>query len=317
MRILITGSAGFIGFHTAKKLLDRGDIVIGIDNFNDYYDPQLKEDRNKILEKYKNFKLYRIDFCDYKKLEKIFKANKIDKICHLGAQAGVRYSLEHPEVYIQSNIVGMMNLLEMARHYKIKDFIFASSSSVYGNNKKVPFAETDRVDEPISLYAATKKAGELIAYTYHHLYGLNCTGLRFFTCYGPWGRPDMAYFKFTKAILAKKPIELYNNGRHSRDFTYIDDIVSGIVNAINKPLSYEIINLGNNKPVELKYFITLIEKELGTKANKKNIAYQPGDVKETWSDISKAKKHLNFSPKINIKDGMRKFINWYRDYYNI
>lgn len=317
LNILVTGSAGFIGFHTAKSLLDRGDHVIGIDNFNDYYDPKLKEDRNKILKKYKNYKLYRINFCDNKKLEKIFKENKIHKICHLGAQAGVRYSIEHPDVYIQTNIVGMMNLLEMARHYKIKDFIFASSSSVYGNNKKLPFSESDSVDTPISLYAATKKADELMAYTYHHLYGLNCTGLRFFTVYGPWGRPDMAYFKFTKAILAKKQIELYNHGRHSRDFTYIDDIINGIMNAIDKPFAYEIINLGNNKIVELQYFISLIEKELGKKARKKMASQQLGDVKTTYADVKKAKKILNYHPETNIEEGIANFIKWYKDYYLI
>jgi UDP-glucuronate 4-epimerase len=314
LNILVTGSAGFIGFHTAKKLLDRGDKVIGVDNFNDYYDPKLKEDRNKILEKYKNFKLYRINFADYKKLEKVFQKEKINKICHLGAQAGVRYSISHPFVYEESNIKGMLNLLELARHYRVKDFIFASSSSVYGNNKKVPFSEKNSVDKPISLYAASKKADELMAYTYHHLYGLNCTGLRFFTVYGPWGRPDMAYYKFTSLIEQNKPIEIYNNGNHSRDFTYIDDIVDGVIKSLDKSYSYEIINLGNNKPTELLYFIKLIEKQLGKKAKRKMLPMQAGDVEKTYADIKKAKKLLGFKPKIKIEKGIINFINWYNLY---
>lgn len=313
--ILVTGSAGFIGFHAVKKLLDRGDHVIGIDNFNDYYDPQLKEDRNKILEKYRNFKLYRIDFSDYKKLEQVFKKEKINKICHLGAQAGVRYSITHPFVYEETNLKGTLNLLEMARNYKIKDFIFASSSSVYGNNKKIPFSETDPVDTPISLYAATKKADELMAYTYHHLYGLNCTGLRFFTVYGPWGRPDMALFKFTRLIEQNKPIKIFNNGKHSRDFTYIDDIVQGVISALDKAHAYEIINLGNNRPTDLLYFVKLIEKELGKKAKRKMLPLQAGDVEKTYADIKKAKKFLKFQPKTKIEDGVKKFINWYSKYY--
>lgn len=317
LKILVTGSAGFIGFHTAKKLLDRGDYVIGIDNFNNYYDPNLKEDRNKILKKYKNFKLYRIDFSDIKKLEKVFKKEKIDKICHLGAQAGVRYSLKQPEAYIKSNIVGMANILEMARKYKVKDFIFASSSSVYGNNKKVPFSEKDNVDKPISLYAATKKANELMAYTYHHLYGLNCTGLRFFTVYGPWGRPDMALFKFTRLIAQNKLIEIYNKGKHSRDFTYIDDIVDGVISALNKAYPYEIINLGNNSPTNLLYFIKLIEKELGKKAKRKILPIQLGDVEKTSASITKAKKLLKFNPSIKIEKGIKRFINWYKEQYGM
>lgn len=315
MKVLVTGSAGFIGFHTAKKLLERGDTVIGIDNFNDYYDPKLKEDRNKILEKYKKFKLYRIDFSDYKRLEKVFKKEKINKICHLGAQTGVRFSLTHPFAYEESNVKGMLNLLEMARHYKIKDFIFASSSSVYGNSKKLPFCETDPVDTPISLYAATKKAGELIAYTYHHLYGLNCTGLRFFTVYGPWGRPDMALFKFTRLIAQNKPIEIYNKGKHSRDFTYIDDIIAGVVSALDKSYPYEIINLGNNKPIDLLYFVSLIEKAFNKKATKKMLSLQAGDVEKTYADIRKAKKLLGFNPKTKIESGVTKFIDWYKKYY--
>ncbi|MFH0818680.1 MAG: GDP-mannose 4,6-dehydratase [Patescibacteria group bacterium] len=317
MNILITGSAGFIGFHTAKKLLERGDNVIGIDNFNDYYDVSLKEARNKILETFPNFKLYRLDFSDLKRLEQVFKSEKIEKICHLGAQAGVRYSLENPHAYEITNISGTLNLLEMARNYKIKDFVFASSSSVYGDNKKVPFSESDNVDNPISIYAATKKADELMAYTYHHLYGLNCTGLRFFTVYGPWGRPDMALFKFIKLITAGKEIPVYGNGQHKRDFTYIEDIISGVLSAIDNPFGYEIINLGNNQPITLKYFIEIIEKELNQKASKKMLPKQPGDVDETYADIIKAKKLLNYEPKTSIEDGVKKFIEWYKEYYKI
>ncbi|MFH1457019.1 MAG: NAD-dependent epimerase [Patescibacteria group bacterium] len=312
MKILITGSAGFIGFHTAKKLLEQNHQVVGIDNFNDYYDPNLKKERNKILEEFKNFKLYKIDFSDYKKTEEIFKKEKIDKICHLGAQAGVRYSIENPQVYIDSNIQGTFNIFELARQYKIKDIVFASSSSIYGNNKKVPFSEIDKVDNPISLYAATKKSSELIAHTYHHLYGLNCTGLRFFTVYGPWGRPDMAYFLFSKAIDQNKAIKVFNHGKLERDFTYIDDIVEGIVKALKNPFGYEIINLGNNKPVKLGYFIECIEKELGKKAKKEMMPMQPGDVKRTYANISKAKKLLNWEPKTNIEQGLKQFINWYK-----
>jgi UDP-glucuronate 4-epimerase len=316
MKILVTGSAGFIGFHTAKKLLERGDRVIGIDNFNNYYDPKLKEARNRILKKYKKYKLYRLDFSDYKKLEKVFKKEKIDKICHLGAQTGVRYSLEHPEAYERANIQGTLNLLEMARLYKIKHFIFASSSSIYGNNKKVPFSESDRTDNPISLYAATKKACELMAYTYHNLYGINCTGLRFFTVYGPWGRPDMALFKFAKLICANKSIPIFNKGNHSRDFTYVDDIISGVIKAIDKPFKYEIINLGNSKPVSLNYIISRLEKELGKKAKRKLLPLQAGDVNKTCADIHKARKLLNFQPKINIERGVKIFVDWFNQYHN-
>ncbi|OGY85729.1 MAG: hypothetical protein A2233_03790 [Candidatus Kerfeldbacteria bacterium RIFOXYA2_FULL_38_24] len=315
MKILVTGSAGFIGFHTSQALLKRGDEVIGVDNFNDYYDPQLKRDRNAILEKFANFKLSEIDFSDLASLEQVFKNEKIDKICHLGAQAGVRYSITNPFVYQETNLKGTLNLLEMARHYQIKDFIFASSSSVYGGNTKVPFSETDAVDHPISLYAATKRANELMAYTYHHLYGLNCTGLRFFTVYGPWGRPDMALFKFTRLIAQNQPIEIYNNGRHSRDFTYIDDIVDGVVKSLDKAYPYEVINLGNNQPVELMYFIECIEKALGKKAQKQMLSLQQGDVEKTYANISKAKKLLDYQPKTDIQSGIKKFVSWYQDYY--
>lgn len=295
--------------------MDRGDKVVIVDNFNSYYDPQLKENRiNQFLKNY-NPKIYRIDISNFEELRKVFKENKIDKICHLAAQAGVRYSLENPNAYIQSNIIGTHNLLELAKEFKVGDFIFASSSSVYGGNKKLPFSETDQVDQPISLYAATKKANELEAYTYHHLFGINVFGLRFFTVYGPWGRPDMALFLFTKAISENKPINVYNKGEMKRDFTYIDDIVSGVISAIDNVKGYEIFNLGNNDPVDLEDFIKVIEKNLDKKAEKKYLPLQPGDVVATYANIDKAKKVLGFDPKTNIETGIKNFIDWYKNYY--
>jgi UDP-glucuronate 4-epimerase len=317
MTILVTGSAGFIGFHCAKRLLEAGNIIIGADNFNDYYNPKLKEDRNKILEEYSNFKLYRGDLSDNLLVDKIFQENKIDKICHLAAQAGVRYSLENPKVYIKSNINAFVNILEAARCNDIKDLVYASSSSVYGNNKKVPFRETDNVDKPISLYAATKKADELMAYTYHHLFGLNTTGLRFFTVIGPYGRPDMALFLFTKAILNNEKIKVFNFGKMKRDFTYIDDIIDGIILALNKTKGYQIFNLGNNKPVELEYFISCLEKELDIKAVKDYRELQAGDVIETYADIKHTKDKLGWEPKTSTKEAIRAFVKWYREYYGV
>jgi len=317
MNILVTGTAGFIGFHLAKSLLERGDNVLGFDNFNDYYDPKIKEERNKILKKYPNFKIIRGDLENLEAIKNLFKENKIDKICHLAAQAGVRYSITHPHVYIKSNIVGFANLIDEARHAGIKDFIFASSSSVYGNNKKIPFSVKDPVDEPISLYAATKKANELSAYTYHHLYGMNCTGLRFFTAYGPWGRPDMSLFLFTKAILENKPIDVFNFGKMKRDFTYIDDIVSGIIASLDKSYPYEIFNLGNNNPVDLEYFIQCIENSLGKKAVKNYLPMQPGDVPASFADIDYSIEKLGFRPKTSIEQGVDNFINWYKEYFEI
>ncbi len=316
MNILVTGGAGFIGFHVAKALLDRGDHVIIVDDFNDYYDPQLKEDRIKALGD-SNFKLYRQDISDFKEMENIFKENQIDKICHLAAQAGVRYSIDHPLSYESNNGRGTLVILEMARHFNVKDVVFASSSSVYGGNKKVPFSESDVVDNPVSLYAATKKYDELMAYTYHHLYGLNCTGLRFFTVYGPFGRPDMALFKFVKAITEDQPIDVYNHGNMKRDFTYIDNITSGVLAAIDKPFPYEVINLGNNRTVELHYFIELIEKDLGKEAKKNMMDMQPGDVLETHADIEKAKSLLGYNPGNDVEEGIKKFIDWYKEYYSI
>ncbi|MFA6098533.1 MAG: GDP-mannose 4,6-dehydratase [Patescibacteria group bacterium] len=315
--VLVTGGAGFIGSHVAKKLLERGDQVIIVDNFNDYYDPSLKEDRIKILLKDLSFKLYRTDIVNLDDLKKIFQKNKIDEICHLAARAGVRASIANPFIYQQSNDLGTLNLLELAKDFKIKDFVFASSSSVYGGNAKIPFSESDPVDHPISPYAATKKATEVMAHVYHHLYGINCTALRFFTVCGPWGRPDMALFKFTEKILGGKPIDVYNNGDHERDFTYIDDIVQGVVAALDNPFPYEIINLGNSHTVNLKYFIELIEKELNKKAKKNMVPLQAGDVHKTHADISKAKRLLGFEPKTNIEKTVHNFINWYKQYYGI
>lgn len=314
-KILLTGGAGFIGSHTAKALIEKGRRVVIVDNFNDYYDPKIKEARISQLLAGLKFKLYRADICDEKKMDGIIKKEKPDQICHLAAQAGVRYSLENPHAYINANITGTVVLLELAKKYHIKDFIFASSSSVYGGNTKLPFSEEDRVDTPISIYAATKKADELIAYTYHHLYGINCAGLRFFTVYGPYGRPDMALFKFTKQILSGDKIEVYNFGKMKRDFTYIDDIVSGVVKALEKPYPYEIFNLGNSKMVQLNYFISCIENELGKPAKKKLMPMQAGDVPETNADITKAGKLLGFKPKTPINQGVKEFIGWYKSYF--
>ncbi len=315
--ILVTGGAGFIGSHVARALGARGDQVIIIDNFNDYYDPTLKEDRIKALLASYHPIIYRFDLADSDKLAGVFRDHKIEKICHLAAQAGVRHSLEHPDLYIKSNIIGTHNLLEQARQFKIKDFIFASSSSVYGGNEKIPFAETDSVDQPLSLYAMTKKATELETYTYHKLFGINAIGLRFFTVYGPWGRPDMAYFLFTKSILENQPIKVFHQGKMKRDFTYIDDVVDGVLKAIDHCQDYEIVNLGNNQPVELEKFIKVIETNLGKKAVKDYQPLQPGDMIETYADITKAQKFLGWQPTTKIEQGIKKFVSWYKDYYQI
>ncbi|MDO8669431.1 MAG: GDP-mannose 4,6-dehydratase [Candidatus Buchananbacteria bacterium] len=314
MAILLTGIAGFIGSNTAQKLLARGEEIIGIDNFNDYYDPTLKERRISQFLGGHDFKLYRFDIANSHDLAQVFAENKIDKICHLAAQAGVRYSFSNPDIYLQSNIIGTNNLLELAHKYGVKDFVFASSSSVYGGNKKVPFSETDNVDHPISLYAATKKSNELQAYVYHHLYGLNCFGLRFFTVYGPWGRPDMAYYKFTDSILNDRPIDVFNGGQHKRDFTYIDDMVAGIISALDNCKGYEIFNLGHSQPVALEYLISIIEDKLNKKAIKNYLPLQAGDVPETYADITKAKKFLGYNPQISIEEGLDKFLMWYIRY---
>ncbi len=315
MKILVTGGAGFIGSHLVKKLIDQGHKVTVIDNFNDYYDPQMKEDRiRKFLRGYK-FKVYRVDISEHKKLERVFKENKFDKIIHLAAQAGVRYSLSNPRVYLKSNIDGTLNLLELSRDYKIKGFVYASTSSVYGANKKMPFTETDRTDEPMSLYSATKKADELLAFTYHSLYGIKCVGLRFFNVYGIWSRPDLALVKFTKGILAGKQIEVYGHGRMLRDFTHVNDITDGIVTAVEKDFDYEIFNLGRSRPEKLTDFIRLIEKYLGKTAKKKMLPMQPGDVRATYANVAKAKKLLGYNPQVKLEDGVREFIEWYLEYY--
>ncbi len=312
--ILVTGSAGFIGYHTAKKLLDLDFEVIGIDNLSQYYGPELKKLRNEQLLNYPNYKFHQLDIRNYEELQNIFEKNTIDTVCHLAAQAGVRLSLENPLLYAEVNVLGTTNVFELSKKYNVGNVVYASSSSVYGGNKKIPFSEKDRVDQPISPYGVTKKANELLAYTYHHLYGMHFTGLRFFTAYGPWGRPDMAYFKFAKAILEGKTIDVYNNGKSKRDFTYIDDIVDGIVASLEKSYPLEIINLGNSQTIDLNYFIQCLEEGLGKKAKKNYLPLQAGDLPETFADISKAKKLLNFNPKIKFNDGITKFLTWYLDF---
>jgi UDP-glucuronate 4-epimerase len=316
MKVLITGGAGFIGSACAKKLMDRGDKVILIDNFNDYYDPKLKYDRIKKLLRGYRFSLYKGDIRDEKFLERVFKKEKPDKIIHLAAMAGVRYSLKNPKLYADVNIMGSINLLELAVKYKIKNFVFASSSSVYGNNKKTPFSEIDSVDTPISPYAASKKADELLAHVWSHIYGLKITALRFFTVYGPWGRPDMALFLFTDAILKGRPINVFNHGKMSRNFTYIEDIVSGTIKVLDADLPYGVMNIGGDKEETLMRYIEVLEKNLGQVAKKNLMPMQLGDVPKTVADIRKLRK-LGWKPTIRIEEGIRKFVEWYRDYYKI
>lgn len=318
MKILITGGAGFIGSATAKALIERGDTVVLIDNFNDYYDPRLKHDRIKTLLKGKRdyYKLYTGDIRDVAFLEKVFKKEKPEKVLHLAAMAGVRSSLLDPRLYADVNIMGFINMLECAVKYKVRNFVYASSSSVYGNNKKIPFAETDPVDTPISPYAATKKANELIAHTYSHIYKLPTTGLRFFTVYGPWGRPDMALFKFVKNIINDQTIEVYNHGKMSRNFTYIDDIVSGNLVALDTLQPYAVMNIGGDKEETLLRFIEVIEKNLGKKAKKKLLPIQPGDVPSTVADIRKLRK-LGWKPTTRIEKGIKNFVEWYKNYYGV
>ena len=316
MKILVTGGAGFIGSNLTKKLIDRGDEVVIIDNFNDYYDPQLKEDRiKKFLKGYK-FKLYRGDIRDEQLLEKIFKKEKIDKVVHLAAMAGVRYALKNPKLYYDVNVMGTQNLLDLAVKYQIKNFVYASSSSVYGNNTKLPFSESDSVDTPISPYAASKKANELQAHVYSHIYKLPTTGLRFFTVYGPWGRPDMALFLFTDAILKGEPINVFNKGNMSRNFTYVDDIVSGVMTTLDANLPYAVVNIGGDKEEKLTRFIEVIEENIGRKAKKKLLPMQPGDVPATVADIKKLRK-LGWKPTTRIEKGIKHFIDWYKEYYNV
>ena len=315
---LITGSAGFIGFHLSKKLLSEGFNVLGVDNLNNYYDQKIKQDRNNILKKYKNYRFNKIDIKDYKKLDRIFKKNSIYGVVNLAAQAGVRYSLKNPRSYIENNINGFFNILELSKKYKVKKFIYASTSSIYGLQKKFPLKENFNTDNPIQLYAATKKSNELMATSYSHLYKMDTVGLRFFTVYGPWGRPDMALFKFTKNIIKGKPIEVFNKGKHERDFTYVDDIVNGIFNIIIKKKSKfgaKIFNIGNGKKIKLLKYIQLIEKNLNRKSKKKFLPLQKGDVIKTLSDTKLIKKHYNYQPKTNVSNGVKKFIEWYISYF--
>ena len=316
-KILVTGSSGFIGMHLCQDLLNDGYIVEGIDNMNDYYDSSLKEARLNLLSEYTNFTFNKIDISNQKDVERVFNKFKPEKVVNLAAQAGVRYSIENPHVYIQSNIVGFMNIVEACRKNNIRGLIYASSSSVYGENKKTPFSVDDRVDKPISVYAATKKSNELVAYTYSHLYDLNTTGLRFFTVYGPWGRPDMAMYIFSDKIRNGEKIPVFNHGKMQRDFTYIDDIVSGIRASIEKNYSCEIFNLGNNRCEDLMDIVSHIEIALDKNAEIKFMDMQPGDVQKTFADINHAKNKLNYEPKISIHEGIPKFIKWYKSYYKL
>ena len=337
MKILVTGAAGFIGFHTCLKLVKQGCEVYGIDNINDYYDPKLKFDRlnelgfnqaesklfkNEIQSaKFNSLRFSRIDLVDHESIDNLFKQEQFEVVCNLAAQAGVRYSIENPKAYIDSNISGFLNILEGCRNHKVKHLVYASSSSVYGENKKVPFETTDNVDHPISLYAATKKSNELMAHTYGHLYGFKTTGLRFFTVYGPWGRPDMAYYLFAEAIFNNKPIKVFNNGKMERDFTYIDDIVNGVTKIIQKNIDkrehHKIYNIGNNKTESLQDFITTIEQAIGEKAIKEMHPMQPGDVPRTFADVDELIKDYEYSPCTAISSGIDVFIKWYVSYYKL
>ncbi|WP_306533199.1 NAD-dependent epimerase [Geobacter sp.] len=333
--VLVTGAAGFIGFHLSKRLLDRGDRVVGLDNLNDYYDVNLKLDRLRQLEGREGFRFVRASLADRPALEELFAGERFDVVVNLAAQAGVRYSLENPHAYVESNLVGFMNILEGCRHHSVKHLVYASSSSVYGANTKMPFSVHHNVDHPVSLYAATKKANELMAHTYSSLYGLPTTGLRFFTVYGPWGRPDMALFLFTRAIVEGRPIDVFNHGRMQRDFTYVDDIVEGVVRVMDRtpePNSvwsgdrpdpgtsyapYRIYNIGNNSPVELLTFIETIEKCLGKTAEKNFLPLQAGDVPATYADVDDLMNDVGFKPTTPIGEGVARFVKWYREYYHV
>ncbi len=334
-KILVTGAAGFIGFHLTRKLLTRGEEVIGIDNLNHYYDVTLKKARLAQLDGQNNFRFHKMDLADRQGMAALFNDIQPERVAHLAAQAGVRYSLKNPHVYVDSNLVGTMNVLEGCRHSAVKHLVFASSSSVYGENRKKPFSVHDNVDHPVSLYAATKKSNELMAHCYSHLYRIPTTGLRFFTVYGPWGRPDMALFIFTKAILEGRTIDVFNYGKMRRDFTYIDDIIEGVIRVLDKTpepnpnysefdsdpgtssAPYKIYNIGNNKPVELMHFIEALEAAIGKKASKNMLPMQPGDVPETYADIDDLEKDTGFKPNTPIEVGISRFIEWYRSYYKI
>lgn len=335
MRILVTGVAGFIGFHIAKKLCFRGDFVLGIDNLNDYYDVDLKKARLNDLNSSSNFQFIKLDIADRDAIASIFANESFDCVVHMAAQAGVRYSIDNPNTYVDSNLVGFLNVLEGCRHSKVKHFVYASSSSVYGANKKIPFSESDNVDHPVSLYAATKKANEAIAHSYSHLYNIPTTGLRFFTVYGPWGRPDMSPFIFAKAIINNEPIKLFNYGKHSRDFTYIDDIVLGVLGVIDnvakpnpewcglmpEPSSslapWRIYNIGNGDPVDLEYFIDCLEDALGQTTERIPLPMQPGDVEKTYADLEFLKESIEFQALTPIREGVNKFVSWYQEFYGL
>jgi UDP-glucuronate 4-epimerase len=335
VKILVTGAAGFIGMTASLRLLARGDEVVGLDNMNDYYEVSLKENRLKRLTALPGFRFVKLDVADRAGMEKLFADEKFDKVIHLAAQAGVRYSIQNPHAYVDSNLVGFINILEGCRHHKVQHLVYASSSSVYGGNTKMPFSEHDSVDHPVSLYAATKKANELMAHTYSHLYGLPTTGLRFFTVYGPWGRPDMALFLFTKAILEGRPIDVFNHGNMQRDFTYIDDIVEGVIRVLDRnatvnaeydPISadpatsntpYRVFNIGNNNPVQLLDFIGAIETALGMKAEKRLLPLQDGDVPATYANTDLLNDWVGFVPGTSVQEGVNRFIAWYREYYSI
>ena len=332
MKILVTGTAGFIGFHLAKKLLERGDEVVGLDNINDYYDVNLKYARlnelgisqneitsNKLIksDKYSNHKFIKMNLSNTNDINALFEKEKFDAVCNLAAQAGVRYSLENPHAYIDSNIKGFLNILEACRNFNVKNLSYASSSSVYGLNKSQPFKTTDKTDTPISLYAATKKSNELMAHTYSHLYDIKATGLRFFTVYGPWGRPDMAPMLFADAITNDRPINVFNHGNMSRDFTYIDDIVEGIIKVIDNPTNYNVYNIGNNAPVSLMEFIEILENSIGKEATKNFMPIQDGDVESTYADVSGLINDFGYKPNTVLKDGINSFIKWYKSFYKI
>ncbi len=335
MKVLLTGAAGFIGSTAAHRLLARGDEVVGLDNLNDYYDVRLKQDRLARLTPHESFRFAKLDVADRAGMEQLFAEQRFDRVIHLAAQAGVRYSLQNPQAYVDSNVVGFMNVLEGCRHSKVQHLVYASSSSVYGGNTKMPFSEHDSVDHPVSMYAATKKANELMAHTYSHLFGLPTTGLRFFTVYGPWGRPDMALFLFTKAILEGRPIDVFNHGQMQRDFTYVDDIVEGVVRVLDRTATpdpayraetpapatsnapYRVFNIGNNNPVPLLDFIGCIEDELGMKAQKNLLPLQDGDVPATYANVDALHDWVGFTPATGIRAGIGQFVRWYRDYFKV
>ena len=333
MKILVTGAAGFIGYHTARALLDRGDEVVGLDNLNDYYDVNLKKARIAMLEDRSNWRFVKLDLEDRQGMADLFAGEKFDRVVHLGAQAGVRYSIENPLAYVDSNVVGHANVLEGCRHNDVEHLVYASTSSVYGANTRMPFSVHQNVDHPLSFYAATKKANELMSHTYSSLYGLPTTGLRFFTVYGPWGRPDMALFLFAKAIMAGEPIDVFNYGHHKRDFTYIDDIVAGVIAAtdtVARPnpdwngdhpdpgtskAPYRLYNIGNSRPVDLMKYIGLLEEYLGRVAEKNMLPLQPGDVPDTWADVEDLANDVGYRPSTPVEEGVKKFVDWYLEYY--